>query len=134
MYLLYSTLLGLALLLASPYWIFQALRHGKYRKGISQRLGILPANLRSQGHHSIWIHAISVGEVLAVSELVRRAVDRHIVNADKSGLRVLQLNIPTALPWPTHEHDEAAHRGFSAGRRGRYAPWARGGAHRHAMN
>src|SRR5437764_6237549 len=71
MYLLYSTVLCLALLLGSPYWIFQALRHGKYRKGISQRLGILPANLRSQGRHSIWIHAISVGEVLAVSELVR---------------------------------------------------------------
>ena len=62
-------------------------------------------------------HRLTLGK--AVSELVRRAVDRHIVTADKSGLRVLQLNIPTALPWPTHEHDEAAHRGFSAGRRGR---------------
>ena len=71
MYLLYSSLLALSLLLASPYWIFQALRNGKYRKGLSERLGFVPARLQNSGRHSIWVHAVSVGEVLAVSELVR---------------------------------------------------------------
>jgi len=71
MYLLYSTLLALALLLASPYWVFEALRHGKYRKGLWERLGRVPARLRDSGRRSIWVHAVSVGEVLAVSELVR---------------------------------------------------------------
>lgn len=70
MYILYSTLLGLALVLGSPYWIFQMLRHGKYRKGIPQRLGFVPANLWDPGQQTIWVHAVSVGEVLAVSELV----------------------------------------------------------------
>jgi 3-deoxy-D-manno-octulosonic-acid transferase len=71
MYLLYSTLLAIALLLASPYWIFEALRHGKYRKGLSERLGHVPARLRNSGRRSIWVHAVSVGEVLAVSEIAR---------------------------------------------------------------
>jgi 3-deoxy-D-manno-octulosonic-acid transferase len=71
MYLLYSTLLALALLLGSPYWIFEALRHGKYRKGLRERLGRVPQRLRDSGQESIWVHAVSVGEVLAVSELVR---------------------------------------------------------------
>src|SRR5579864_2483791 len=71
MYLLYSTLLALALLLSSPYWVFEALRHGKYRKGLWERLGRVPARLRDSGRRSIWVHAVSVGEVLAVSELVR---------------------------------------------------------------
>jgi 3-deoxy-D-manno-octulosonic-acid transferase len=71
MYLLYSTLLALALLLGSPYWIFEALRHGKYRKGLSERLGRVPARLGDSSRRSIWVHAVSVGEVLAVSELVR---------------------------------------------------------------
>jgi len=71
MYLLYSTMLALSLLIASPYWIFQALRHGKYRKGLSERLGFVPARLQNSGRQSIWVHAVSVGEVLAVSELVR---------------------------------------------------------------
>src|SRR5579864_677872 len=71
MYLIYSTLLALALLLCSPYWIFEALRHGKYRKGLPERLGRVPERLRDSGRELIWVHAVSVGEVLAVSELVR---------------------------------------------------------------
>jgi 3-deoxy-D-manno-octulosonic-acid transferase len=72
MYLLYSVLLALALLLGGPYWLFEMLRHGKYRRGLSERFGIVPQRVRSGSKRSIWIHAVSVGEVLAVSELVRR--------------------------------------------------------------
>ena len=71
MYLLYSALLAAALVLGSPYWLYEMLRHGKYRKGLRERLGFVPARLRGGGP-SIWVHAVSVGEVLAVSELVRR--------------------------------------------------------------
>jgi 3-deoxy-D-manno-octulosonic-acid transferase len=70
MYLVYNTALALALLLGCPYFLFQAVRHGKYRKGLFERLGRVPARLQ-QSRPSIWIHAVSVGEVLAVSELVR---------------------------------------------------------------
>jgi 3-deoxy-D-manno-octulosonic-acid transferase len=70
MYLFYSTILAVALLLGSPYFLFQALRHGKYRKGLFERLGRIPARLHDS-RPSIWVHAVSVGEVLAVSELVR---------------------------------------------------------------
>lgn len=72
MYLLYSALLATALLLGSPYWLFQILRHGKYRRGLSERFGVVPPRLRSANKPSIWIHAVSVGEVLAVGELVRQ--------------------------------------------------------------
>ena len=70
MYFFYSTLLALALILGSPYWLWQALRHGKYRKGLSERLGGVPPRLQDSTRQSIWVHAVSVGEVLAVSELV----------------------------------------------------------------
>jgi 3-deoxy-D-manno-octulosonic-acid transferase len=72
MYFLYSALLVAALLFGSPYWIFQMLRHGKYRSGLRERFGVVPQRIRSQSRPSIWIHAVSVGEVLAVSELVRQ--------------------------------------------------------------
>ena len=71
MYFLYSALLGLALVGGSPYWLYQTLRHGKYRKGLSERLGRVPARFRNDPRQAIWVHAVSVGEVLAVSELVR---------------------------------------------------------------
>ncbi len=70
MYLLYSALLAVVLVLGSPYWLYQMLRHGKYRRGLGQRLGLVPERLRISSGSSIWIHAVSVGEVLAVSELV----------------------------------------------------------------
>lgn len=71
MYFFYSTLLALALLLGSPYWIIEALRHGKYRKGFSERLGRVPPRLQNVDQPCIWVHAVSVGEVLAVSGLVQ---------------------------------------------------------------
>ena len=70
MYLLYSALLAVVLVLGSPYWLFAMLRHGKYRRGFAQRFGAVPERFRNSTKPSIWIHAVSVGEVLAVSELV----------------------------------------------------------------
>lgn len=70
MYLLYSFLLAIAALLSSSWWIFQMLRLGKYRAGLRERLGFLPRRLEKSSGNSIWIHAVSVGEVLAISQLV----------------------------------------------------------------
>src|SRR5689334_21268369 len=72
MYLLYSALLWLVLIVDSPYWLYHMLRHGKYRKGLAKRFGFVPSYLRGQNAQIIWIHAVSVGEVLAVSELISR--------------------------------------------------------------
>ena len=71
MYVAYSALLALVLLLGTPYWLLEMLRHGKYRRGLFERLGSVPPRLANSRRPSIWIHAVSVGEVLAVSELVR---------------------------------------------------------------
>ncbi len=73
MYLLYSALLAAGLLISLPYWIYQMLRHGKYRSGFWQRLGGVPPQISlSSQLPTIWMHAVSVGEVLAVSELVEQ--------------------------------------------------------------
>jgi 3-deoxy-D-manno-octulosonic-acid transferase len=48
-------------------------RLGKYRAGLSERLGIVPNRLVQNAEGPvIWIHAVSVGEALAISELVSR--------------------------------------------------------------
>lgn len=75
MYLLYSILLAFALVVASPWWLFEMLRHGKYRKGFMQRLGSVPDRMRSSQQPCLWVHAVSVGEVLAISEVVRKIRD-----------------------------------------------------------
>jgi len=83
MYIVYSLLLGFAALISLPWWLLQMARLGKYRAGFSERMGRVPPRLR-QGNASgsIWIHAVSVGEVLAISQLVgeltRREPQRQI--------------------------------------------------------
>ena len=66
-----------------PYWLYQVLRHGKYRRGFAERIGRVPARLTaSSSQRVIWIHAVSVGEVLAVSGLVsqlRRSLPNYRV-------------------------------------------------------
>jgi 3-deoxy-D-manno-octulosonic-acid transferase len=84
-YFLYSLVLGAAMLVSLPYWLYHILRHGKYHSGLSQRLGRVPAHLSaglatSRAQRVIWVHAVSVGEVLAVSGLVehmRRSFPEH---------------------------------------------------------
>jgi 3-deoxy-D-manno-octulosonic-acid transferase len=70
MYLIYSALLAAAMLLTLPYWVLQRMRHGKYGAGLGERLGRIPRRLVAQpAKPTIWIHAVSVGEVLAISGL-----------------------------------------------------------------
>jgi 3-deoxy-D-manno-octulosonic-acid transferase len=83
-YSFYSLALALVMLLTLPYWLYQVLRHGKYHSGFRQRMGKVPARLRAAGddRRVIWVHAVSVGEVLAVSGLVaemRRRLSGHRV-------------------------------------------------------
>jgi 3-deoxy-D-manno-octulosonic-acid transferase len=72
MYLLYSVLYAIALILTSPYWLIGMLRAHKYRAGLEERFGSVPPRLKlpTNEEDSIWVHAVSVGEVLAVSGLL----------------------------------------------------------------
>ena len=70
MYLLYSFLTGVIFVMASPYFLYQALRHNKYVGSIAQRLGYLPVPFNLDGDESIWVHAVSVGEVLSARPLI----------------------------------------------------------------
>src|SRR5580704_12946860 len=63
------------MLVSLPYWLFQMVRHGKYRSGFGERMGRVPARLTAgdsgPAKRVIWVHAVSVGEVIAASGLVR---------------------------------------------------------------
>ena len=69
MYLAYSLLLSLGLLLFSPYFLFQALAHRKYIDGLRERLGFVPPIDKQP---VIWLHCVSVGETQAARPLVER--------------------------------------------------------------
>jgi 3-deoxy-D-manno-octulosonic-acid transferase len=76
MYSLYSILVLAVVVVASPWFIYQALRYKKYVGSLGQRMGYLPVSFNMDADQSIWIHAVSVGEVLTarplISDLKRR--------------------------------------------------------------
>ena len=69
---LYSALLMAVLVVGAPYWLARMATSGRYRAGLGQRLGRVPATLRAAvaGRQVVWVHAVSVGEVLAATRLV----------------------------------------------------------------
>lgn len=83
MYALYSLLTAAGMLLLSPYFLIRGLIDGKYLGHVRERLGWgLPPELRSAkreepGEGPIWIHAVSVGEVLAAQPLALQLKQRY---------------------------------------------------------
>ena len=71
MYLLYSALLFIYFLGRLPSIAFASWKNGKPLGSVPERLGRLPSGVNPAHVPSIWIHAVSVGEALAVRPLVR---------------------------------------------------------------
>ena len=81
MYALYSLLTAVGMFLLSPYFLIRSLTDGKYFSNLRERLGwTFPKVLRAgteQREGTIWIHAVSVGEVLAAYPLAKQLKQRH---------------------------------------------------------
>src|SRR5438067_6472629 len=102
MYFLYSTVLGLALVFSAPWWLLRMARDGKYRAGFRERLGSVPhLVLSGDSRRPIWIHAVSVGEVLAVANLIAK-------------LRKLWPEHRVVISTTTHTGQELARQRFGA--------------------
>lgn len=65
----------LAVILGSPWLLYKMVRTGKYRKGLRGRLG--GVKRREGDKRCLWVHGVSVGEVLAARTLVEGFTHRH---------------------------------------------------------
>jgi 3-deoxy-D-manno-octulosonic-acid transferase len=73
MYYLYNALVYLAAPVALLVQLWRGLRDPSYRDGLRERFGLGPAIEGS----TIWIHAVSVGEVQAAQPLIAQLRERH---------------------------------------------------------
>jgi len=75
MYFAYSVFTAVGVLLLSPYLLLRGLGRRQYLKNLPERMGMrFPPELRDAGSAepgAIWVHAVSVGEVLAALPLAR---------------------------------------------------------------
>ncbi len=85
MYILYNIILIIGTVILSPYFMFKIFTVPKYRGGISQKLGRVRKKVsRVIGRtRPIWVHAVSVGEVMAahpmIRELRRKCPNRKLI-------------------------------------------------------
>jgi 3-deoxy-D-manno-octulosonic-acid transferase len=75
-YLAYSILLGAAVTLALPYYLWRDRSGGRYRRTFWQRMGHVPDDVPAAGGPSVWVHAVSVGETLTARPLLRALKER----------------------------------------------------------
>jgi 3-deoxy-D-manno-octulosonic-acid transferase len=73
----YNLALLVVLVAGSPWWLWRMATTHKYREGLGARLGIVPPSLLRLARERpiLWLHAVSVGEVIAASRLIG-ALDR----------------------------------------------------------
>jgi 3-deoxy-D-manno-octulosonic-acid transferase len=106
MMLLYSLALVVAIVVASPYWLLRMAWSGRYRHGLSQRLGLISPGLRRfvAVRSTIWVHAVSVGEVIAASRLIEMLQD-------------LDPSLPVVISTTTRTGQKLAQERFDTGDR-----------------
>lgn len=104
------------LLISSPYWIWRAIK--KRELGMTRaRLGFTPWPVSGTHGHSLWIHAVSVGEVQAAQPLIQAIHQRDsgkkivLTVTTRTGMEVARkspaaapgvagpLQFPLDLPW-----------------------------------
>jgi 3-deoxy-D-manno-octulosonic-acid transferase len=72
MYRLYNLLLRVSIVFILPWCLLNLIR-GKYRVGLWQRMGFYPDEIQKGllNQFTLWIHAVSVGEVIASVPLIK---------------------------------------------------------------
>ena len=75
--ILYNLALLAALVLGAPWWLWRMATTEKYREGLGERLGRVRSLKDRDGRALIWIHAVSVGEVLSLNGRAALELHRH---------------------------------------------------------
>jgi 3-deoxy-D-manno-octulosonic-acid transferase len=102
MMVVYSSLLLAVLVVGAPYWLVRMATSGRYRAGLRGRLGVVPKELPAAvaGRRVVWVHAVSVGEVMAATQLIRELKARlpgwvvAVSTTTETGQRLAKERLP----------------------------------------
>jgi 3-deoxy-D-manno-octulosonic-acid transferase len=116
--ILYNLALIFGLVVSAPWWLWRMATTRKYREGLLERLGRVRLRLAPGASPVIWIHAVSVGEVLAITRLVAELEEAMpgfrivISTTTKTGQALARERFgvdrvfysPLDLPWAVRAH------------------------------
>jgi 3-deoxy-D-manno-octulosonic-acid transferase len=117
MMLVYQALLISGSVLLSPLWGVALLFVPKWRAGFWEKMGIWPEALKARFQHLnreapvVWVHAVSVGEFLAIEPLVREMVRlqmQPVVSCTtRTGYTLAMKKLPEEVPLLYFPYDVA---------------------------
>ena len=100
---LYNILFTIFFALCAPYYFVRMRRRGNWQKGFPERFGKYNTKLKQAitNRHTLWIHAVSVGEVNVCTQLIR-ALEPRVPNlkivvstTTTTGMEELHRKLPT---------------------------------------
>jgi len=102
---IYNILFSCFFVLASPYYFWRMQRRGNWRAGFSQRFGYYDSKFKQAitNRHTLWMHAVSVGEVNVCTQLIRALEPRFpnlkiiVSTTTTTGMGELQKKLPTHI-------------------------------------
>jgi 3-deoxy-D-manno-octulosonic-acid transferase len=105
MRILYNILFTIFFLLASPYYFIRMRRRGNWQSGFAQRFGHYDSKFKQAitNRHTLWMHAVSVGEVNVCTQLIR-ALEPRLPNVKiivstttTTGMGELERKLPSHI-------------------------------------
>ncbi|HTL57217.1 MAG TPA: 3-deoxy-D-manno-octulosonic acid transferase [Candidatus Limnocylindrales bacterium] len=105
MRLLYNILFTVFFILAAPYYFFRMRRRGNWQSGFGQRFGRFDSKFKQAitNRQTLWMHAVSVGEVNVCTHLIR-ALEPRLPNVKivvstttTTGMGVLERKLPSHI-------------------------------------
>ncbi len=103
MFAVYTAASSLAFLFTAPYFLIKGLRSGKYLWSLRARLGLDPKLPATKTSPRVWVHAVSLGEVISALELVRRlkeeGFDICVSTGTQSGYKIAQERLDPRIPY-----------------------------------
>jgi 3-deoxy-D-manno-octulosonic-acid transferase len=120
---LYNILFALFFCVSAPYYFLKMWRRGNWRRGFRQRFGQYDAKFKQAltNRHSLWLHAVSVGEVNVCTGLIQALEPRlpnikFVVSTTTStGMERLRGQLPADVEkiyYPI-DHKKCVHRALS---------------------
>jgi 3-deoxy-D-manno-octulosonic-acid transferase len=105
MRILYNILFIVFFVLSAPYYFWRMQRRGNWQAGFGQRLGRYGSKFKQAitNRHTLWMHAVSVGEVNVCTQLIR-ALEPRLPNlkivvstTTTTGMGELQRKLPNHI-------------------------------------
>jgi 3-deoxy-D-manno-octulosonic-acid transferase len=102
---LYNILFSVFFVLSAPYYFWRMQRRGHWQAGFGQRFGRYDSRFKQAitNRHTLWMHAVSVGEVNICTQLIR-ALEPRLPNlkivvstTTTTGMEELQRKLPNHI-------------------------------------